>query len=1009
MRLPKGEGVGAKKERLKYSVAGLTRQGTIDWLSQMSNAMRCFGKRWHHFADQDELLLADRPLKKPRFLTICSDNEGTQTCGLNGLKGEGVFVEHIPGPMHLRGNAQFMGFKESGHYQRINFNVGKYNVRYGPYQKNSWGELLKETALEISMNMSPNDPVLVHFYKGHLQDIGKDPDQNTELNRKQFLEALPSMPIVTSKPKKASVSRTNAYEQAFRFHDTANSADQLIKVCCSLMQGWSKYADEFWAIHPTAPPDAIVDVDGVDAGVVPACGIAASSSSSAASSVAPKVIDVPAAPSKAAAKAAAKAQQQLLVSKAQNTLHAYARDGCDDVALAESRIIGYMMGPQALSMGNMLKHMRSGEHVQQFYSEWSHWSWVDDLKRMVDVLSDTGKLEKIGFTVHFPMAKKAVDTSDGNVAWENRLANNLARALQGQVKHLTGAMVIYVLSGQLATAGLLHKEPGLVQERIKFFERVHKADVAAGLSGHPTVVKMTDKSSYNTPLLKWVRKAFVDKNFESLHPMLSDVLGDFWHGLFNEKMVEDLNKCVREKEQRDSNHKNVAAMDAWAVGSQHQLVSKYNRTEVEPSAAVEPPSAFDWSGTFAAHVPKIEVETLEQKRERELLEKVQKAKFETYNVASHQDQTMDATVLICDIHENHAGNWTMADDAWVSEVVPEGKAVRYKHEPRLEYVVRSYKNTFVTWPLTCYGEGKLFFDMDVKKLTFRCVYSMDDIQVQDIALVSPLSIFAEEQLAKVACRFQKYGPLQSLEAFHIANGFQNLSEACLRKLLHEYDFTEPDLTDPECQKEVEVCLATHLLMGLDKGITADEAKLRIIANRIVEGIVDCPEMTHEMMRDTVLEGDRDEILKTTQQAKDGPRVGKRTAAIQLAVEMAADSFKALALAPSDKAVKTAKVKPATKKVALAEKKRLYVALNKDADIFVQSNLPLHTTCFTDNKNGRWRCTNKVLNVGRSFSWTNLGSTVAAMSCLRLLWDWSEEASTGVAPVGLADIMKEHGF
>ena len=56
--------------------------------------------------------------------------------------------------------------------------------------------------------------------------------------------------------------------------------------------------------------------------------------------------------------AAAKKQQKELLAKSVNTLHAYARDGCDEVALAERRIIVYLLGPEGLSMRDMLKNMR---------------------------------------------------------------------------------------------------------------------------------------------------------------------------------------------------------------------------------------------------------------------------------------------------------------------------------------------------------------------------------------------------------------------------------------------------------------------------------------------------------------------------------------------------------------------------------------------------------------------------------------------------------------------------
>ena len=94
------------------------------FLEDTSNALRCFGKRWHHFGGQDQMLDPATPVQKPVFIVMASDQEGKQPGALNDLKSRGIWAEHIPGMMHRRSNDTWLGFKESGHYQRCCFNCG---------------------------------------------------------------------------------------------------------------------------------------------------------------------------------------------------------------------------------------------------------------------------------------------------------------------------------------------------------------------------------------------------------------------------------------------------------------------------------------------------------------------------------------------------------------------------------------------------------------------------------------------------------------------------------------------------------------------------------------------------------------------------------------------------------------------------------------------------------------------------------------------------------------------
>lgn len=84
----------------------------------------------------------------------------------------------------------------------------------------------------------------------------------------------------------------------------------------------------------------------------------------------------------------------------------------------ESRVINYLMEAETVSAGIMLRDLKSMDEVRQFYAGWSHFSWLEECKQMVKVLSDTMKLKKLGFTLEY--TKKKMKATTGIAIAERR-------------------------------------------------------------------------------------------------------------------------------------------------------------------------------------------------------------------------------------------------------------------------------------------------------------------------------------------------------------------------------------------------------------------------------------------------------------------------------------------------------------------------------------------------------------------------------------------------------------
>ena len=242
---------------------------------------------------------------------------------------------------------------------RVAFTCTLFNVQHGPFQKSGFHKLLVEVASDVSETFDANDPVLVHFFPKILHDRKFDSSLNSSEERQKYLDNLPQEPFLKSKGPKASMSRFNSWTHAFHHLDDNWHSFAFLLVVTSLLNGWSKFADEFWApaelindkLAMTAPPPS-----------------APSSSSAGPVAPAPVSGDAPAgaaaersAMTKAQAKLEAKRELEALRAKSVNTLHAMARAVCDPDVLTETRIIGYWQLPEAIASGRMLQDLRSAE------------------------------------------------------------------------------------------------------------------------------------------------------------------------------------------------------------------------------------------------------------------------------------------------------------------------------------------------------------------------------------------------------------------------------------------------------------------------------------------------------------------------------------------------------------------------------------------------------------------------------------------------------------------------
>lgn len=460
-----------------------------------------------------------------------------------------AFVEHIPDAQHRQSNDICLGLSDARYMQRACFDLGIFNIKYGPWLKSGFAKLLIEVAAEVSAQMDCNDQVLLHFYPLILADRGDPPEMNTEQNRKEFLESLPWQPWVVGKGPKASLARFNSWYHAFAFWDKFWSAQTFLLVVCSLRNGWSRYADEFWAPAKQVVEDSSAPSQGASGSVAgrvgvggpqvgggaperPAQGGASSNSSSSSSALGVPVSNAEPAPrlTKAAARVAAKVEMNELRAKSQNTLHSVARAMADPDILADTRIIGYALEVEAKSSGMMLKDLRGEGDTLLYFINWFYMSWVDGCKAQLLLLRDMVELERIGMQVNIANLRGSQNALGASVAWDDVLALRLHKVVFNQVKRKAGSMMWHVYGAPGTTAGLLSEDQLKVTERLRFLK-----DCKASFDycdSHKTALlqEMVKGQGLTSPLMSWLMTVLGRVQFKHVPPVLAGFLREFWGG-----------------------------------------------------------------------------------------------------------------------------------------------------------------------------------------------------------------------------------------------------------------------------------------------------------------------------------------------------------------------------------------------------------------------------------------------------------------------------------------------
>ena len=655
----------------------------------------------------------------------------------------------------------------------------------------------------------------------------------------------------------------------------------------------------------------------------------------------------------------------------------------DEDASFETRLILYAELPDTIASGHMLKDLHGVVATREMYVAWSHWSWLDDAKKVVALLRDVPRLEKMEFsTTTTKVQLKKLSLDHPQVLFEDVRAQLVWRTIASQMSFRCGSMLWHTHGAPGCTAGCVHSDPekqavsiGLLRE----FD--HAIDVGQG-AGCPVLQRMAQQQGLNSPLMKWVRKGLKSIPV-GLPSVVVEILTKFWSSILNDKFIEDVNREIRGGETMDDTQVALPRVRAWQAGTQSGVLRRYGRAEVEVTTQAAAPTHVDWWKCFIT--PPVGECDEEEQEELEALAaiKLKGTKFDTYNPASEQQQFCDIAVL-SDLVQQARLN--LGPELWKSSLLPEGEAVVLKEQ--LFLVVRVYARGALMWPMRLGEHDEYLVDCAAKRLELAYITDVDDVRVHVLQAHSFLWQRVSGETPKCLSLRRSEGPL-TLEQYHTSRGWASLGEEVLSQVHDELEIPKPALDDDAMQQDPEVCLQVNLTRAFDATATPECCLRRMhVATAPSNYIFD--DFDLEWLRGCSLAKDVQELDEQRQQEKAKEEKNKKSREAAREVVYACFGKVPHPPKPSNKMAKAKWAK---------HMQRIYERIDKDADAVLHDLAPPDTHIFTDHDNGRWRCTYRPTKQQKSASWTRSGSKAAVSVLLKMLWRFATERpdSTLVTP------------
>lgn len=376
-------------------------------------------------------------------MVVTLDWDQKQWCAVWFLRNHlGVCLEAVPDVTHRRQRDLDLSMGECHLKLVVTQGHIANNCTFGPWNGGGAMKDLVEIVVDLSQNMTENDPLVLQFWDRIVQDMSLGSEDDSSDGRRAFLQGLPNLPPFSVKGVKSAASRWASYQEGRKFHDKYLAAECMVLCHLGLRKGWFKTVASLDPSFSSLSAAGLSTMGGGGASAGAGCGgsrQANTTSTTAASSGDASAAPTPKAKTKAASaptnstfKAKQKATEER--RRCKKTMHYVTKLLADEEFAMATRMICHTTDPEIKKHSKYLSEVKAVASQVTYFSEMAAGGYINDMADIIGTSFDLQGLSRVGF-VCGPVKARGISAGGPEMQIQDSLAHVQMSLVLSLLKH----------------------------------------------------------------------------------------------------------------------------------------------------------------------------------------------------------------------------------------------------------------------------------------------------------------------------------------------------------------------------------------------------------------------------------------------------------------------------------------------------------------------------------------------------------------------------------------------
>jgi hypothetical protein len=189
----------------------------------------------------------------PKSLGCAADQASDNCCPFSYLKNKlQINFDQWLDPSHMNNNASWNGCTKAGYACTIRIMVSFQNIRYGPRNTGGFFKVLSDSAVDMSVNLAPKDPLVSMMWPKICDDKRhRAPSDVSPQACQQWLNELPQSRAASVKGPQSGLQGFYAYKRCGDYWDESHHETITIGVFASLCHNWARKWNDIFTVSPS--------------------------------------------------------------------------------------------------------------------------------------------------------------------------------------------------------------------------------------------------------------------------------------------------------------------------------------------------------------------------------------------------------------------------------------------------------------------------------------------------------------------------------------------------------------------------------------------------------------------------------------------------------------------------------------------------------------------------------------------------------------------------------------